>query len=123
MEMPEPDAAIVAQKDEIVAQLLAVLPPDVVISDPHGTLAYECDALAAYRCAPLAVVLPRSTTEVAAVLKVCHEMGVPVVPRGAGTSLAGGALPSADCVVLGVARMNAVLEVDYDARLIKVETG
>src|SRR5690554_1560867 len=123
MEMPTPDAAIVAQKGEIVARLLAVLTPDAVISDPRETLAYECDALAAYRCTPLAVVLPRSTGEVAAALKVCHEMGVPVVPRGAGTSLAGGALPSGDCVVLGVARMNAVLEVDYDARLIRVEAG
>ena len=123
MDMPIPDAAIVAGKARIVARLTAALSPGTVISDPAETRAYECDALAAYRCAPLAVVLPRSTTEVAAALKICHEMGVPVVPRGAGTSLAGGSLPTADCVVLGVARMNAVLETDYDARLIRVEAG
>ncbi|WP_324752358.1 FAD-linked oxidase C-terminal domain-containing protein [Roseovarius sp. Pro17] len=123
MDMPIPDAAIVAGKARIVARLTAALSPGTVISDPAETRAYECDALAAYRCAPLAVVLPRSTAEVAAALKICHEMGVPVVPRGAGTSLAGGSLPTADCVVLGVARMNAVLETDYDARLIRVEAG
>ncbi len=87
--------------------------PRAVIDDPAETRAYECDALTAYRCPPLAAVLPGSTAEVAAVLRLCHEMGVPVVPRGSGTSLAGGALPTADCVILGVARMNRVLETDY----------
>ena len=71
----------------------------------------------------MAAVLPRSTQEVAAVLKLCHEMNVPVVPRGAGTSLAGGALPTADSLILGVARMNDVLETDYENRVIKVQTG
>jgi glycolate oxidase len=68
-------------------------------------------------------VLPGSTEEVAAVLKICHEEGVPVVPRGSGTSLAGGALPTADSVILGVARMNAVLETDYENRVIRVQSG
>ena len=71
----------------------------------------------------MAVVLPRSTTEVAAVLRICHEEGVPVVPRGSGTSLAGGALPTADSVVVGVSRMTAVLETDYPNRFIRVQTG
>ncbi|MBC7153296.1 MAG: FAD-binding protein [Rhodobacteraceae bacterium] len=123
MEMPVPDAAVLSRKPEIVARLRAVLGQDAVIDDPMETRAYECDALTAYRCAPLAVVLPASTAEVSAVLRICHEAGVPVVPRGSGTSLAGGALPTADCVVLGVARMNAVLETDYDNRFIRVETG
>ncbi|HCY99261.1 MAG: glycolate oxidase subunit GlcD [Rhodobacterales bacterium RIFCSPHIGHO2_02_FULL_62_130] len=123
MEMPLPDAAILSRKAEIVARLLGVLPTDAVIHDPAETRAYECDALTAYRCAPLAAVLPRSTDEVAAVLRICHEMRVPVVPRGSGTSLAGGALPTADCVILGVARMNAVLETDYDNRFIRVQSG
>jgi glycolate oxidase len=123
MEMPLPDAAILSRKAEIVARLLGVLPADAVIHDPAETRAYECDALTAYRCAPLAAVLPRSTEEVAAVLRICHEMRVPVVPRGSGTSLAGGALPTADCVILGVARMNAVLETDYDNRFIRVQSG
>lgn len=123
MEMPIPSATILARKAAIVARLRAVLPADAVIDTPEETRAYECDALSAYRCAPLAVVLPRSTAEVAAALKVCHAEGVPVVPRGAGTSLAGGSMPSADSVVLGLARMNAVLETDYENRFIRVEAG
>ena len=87
------------------------------------TRAYECDALTAYKCAPLAAVLPRSTAEVSAVLKICHEEDVPVVPRGSGTSLAGGALPTADSVVLGVSRLNGVLETDYENRFIRVQSG
>ncbi|MGL4280490.1 MAG: FAD-linked oxidase C-terminal domain-containing protein [Albidovulum sp.] len=123
MEMPAADARVMALKAEIVAALRAVLPADAVIDDPAETKAYECDALSAYRCPPLAAILPRSTAEVAAALKVCHDLGVPVVPRGSGTSLAGGALPTADSVILGVARMNRVLEVDYANRLIRVEAG
>lgn len=123
MDMPIPNAAILARKSAITARLRSVLPADAVISDPAETRAYECDALTAYRCAPLVAVLPRTTAEVAAVLKICHEEQVSVVPRGSGTSLAGGALPTADCVILGVARMNAVLETDYDNRFIRVQSG
>ena len=123
MQMPEPDAAILARKSEIVRRLQAVLAPDAVIHDPYELRAYECDAFTAYRCPPLAVVLPSSTAEVAAVLRVCLDERVPVVPRGAGTSLAGGALPTADCVLLGVARLTKVLEVDLANRIIRVETG
>ncbi|WP_071672491.1 FAD-linked oxidase C-terminal domain-containing protein [Nioella nitratireducens] len=123
MEMPAPNPAILSAKARIVARLRGVLPADAVIDAPEETRAYECDALTAYRCAPLAAVLPSSTAEVAAILKICHEEGVPVVPRGSGTSLAGGALPTADSVILGVARMNEVLETDYDNRFIRVQTG
>ncbi|MGP1356215.1 FAD-linked oxidase C-terminal domain-containing protein [Roseicyclus sp.] len=123
MEMPAPDAAILARKPRIVARLQEVLPSVAVIHDEAETRAYECDALTAYRCPPLAVVLPSSTAEVAAVLKICHEEGVPVVPRGSGTSLAGGALPTADSVIVGVSRLNRVLEVDYDNRFIRVQSG
>ncbi|MEX2517726.1 MAG: FAD-linked oxidase C-terminal domain-containing protein [Paracoccaceae bacterium] len=123
MEMPTPDPKVLARKGEIVARLEALLAPGAVISADEEVRAYECDALTAYRCPPLAAVLPGSTAEVAAVLRLCHEMGVPVVPRGSGTSLAGGALPTADCVLLGVARMNAVLETDYANRFIRVQTG
>ena len=123
MDMPIASAAVLASKPAIVAALLEVLPADAVIHDVTETRAYECDALTAYRCAPLAAVLPRSTAEVAAVLAVCHRMGVPVVPRGSGTSLAGGALPTADCVILGVARLNDVLETDYANRFIRVQAG
>lgn len=123
MEMPKPDPEVLALKPVLVKKLQEVLPQDAVIHEEVETRAYECDALTAYRCPPLAAVLPRNTEEVAAVLKVCHELGVPVVPRGAGTSLAGGALPTADSVILGVARMNDVLETDYDNRFIRVQTG
>ncbi len=123
MEMPVPNPAILARKDRLVQRLRGVLPADAVIDDAAETRAYECDALTAYRCPPLCAVLPASTEQVAAVLKICHEEGVPVVPRGSGTSLAGGALPTADSVILGVARLNEVLEVDYDNRLIRVQAG
>ncbi len=123
MDMPLPDSTVLARREVIVAGLRAVLPADAVIDDPAETRAYECDALSAYRCPPLAVILPRTTEEVAAALKLCHAEGVPVVPRGSGTSLAGGALPTADSVILGIARMNRVLEVDYDNRFIRVEAG
>ncbi len=123
MEMPAPDARIMALKARLVARLQAVLPDRAVIHDPMETRAYECDALTAYRCAPLCVVLPGSTMEVSAVLKICHDLGVPVVPRGSGTSLAGGALPTADCVILGVARMADVIETNYPDRYIRVQTG
>ncbi len=123
MDVPVPDAAILSRKPAIVARLRAVLPRDAVIDDPAETRAYECDALSAYRMQPLAVVLPRTTAEVAAALRVCFEEGVPVVPRGAGTSLAGGSMPTADAVVLGIARMNGVLETDYDNRFIRVQAG
>ncbi|MEM7488945.1 MAG: FAD-linked oxidase C-terminal domain-containing protein [Pseudomonadota bacterium] len=123
MEMPKVEPFALAKKDELVQKLLAVLPEDAVISAPEETKAYECDALTAYKCPPLAAVLPRTTEEVSEVLKICHAMEVPVVPRGSGTSLAGGALPTADSVILGVARLNDVLEVDYDDRIIRVQTG
>ena len=123
MQMPTPDAAILARRAAIVARLRAVIGAGDVIDDPVEARAYECDALSAYRCPPLAVALPTTTAEVAAVLRVCHEGRVPVVPRGAGTSLAGGSMPTADAVVLGLARMNAVLEVDYGDRLIRVQAG
>ncbi|EAU46471.1 FAD-linked oxidase C-terminal domain-containing protein [Salipiger bermudensis] len=123
MQMPEPDARVLTRKAEIVARLREVLPADAVIDDEAETRAYECDALTAYRCPPLCAVLPATTEEVSAVLTICHEEGVPVVPRGSGTSLAGGALPTADSVILGVARMNEVLETDYDNRFIRVQTG
>ena len=123
MDMPLPDAGIISRKAAIVARLQSVLPARAVIHDPVETRAYECDGLSAYRCPPLCAVLPGSTAEVAAVLRICHEERVPVVPRGSGTSLAGGALPTADCVILGVGRLTAVLETDYANRFIRVQSG
>ncbi|OJH46013.1 FAD-linked oxidase C-terminal domain-containing protein [Paracoccus sp. SM22M-07] len=122
MQMPVPDAAVMAQRQAIVARLQTAL-PGAVIDDPAETRAYECDALSAYRCAPLAVVLPETTAQVAQLLAICHEMRVPVVPRGAGTSLAGGSMPTADAVVIGLSRMTQVLEVSAQDRLIRVQAG
>ncbi len=123
MDMPTPDARIIALKDELVTRLRGVLPDDAVIADGYEIKAYECDALSAYRCPPLCAVLPATTQEVSQVLKVCHDLAVPVVPRGSGTSLAGGALPTADSVILGVGRMNDVIETDYENRIIRVQSG
>jgi glycolate oxidase len=123
MEMPVPSQTVLSRKARVVERLQGVLPKDAVIHDEMETRAYECDALTAYRCPPMVAVLPSSTQEVADVLRICHEEGVPVVPRGSGTSLAGGALPTADCVILGVARMNDVLETNYPDRYVRVQTG
>ncbi|MGD9864178.1 MAG: FAD-binding protein, partial [Pseudodonghicola sp.] len=101
MEMPQPDPAILARKDRLVQRLSQVLPEGAVIHDVAETRAYECDALTAYRCPPLLAVLPSTTQQVSDVLRICHQEGVPVVPRGSGTSLAGGALPTADSVKIG----------------------
>jgi glycolate oxidase len=123
MDMPIPSALVLADRDQIISGLRAILPDDAVISDPMETRAYECDALSAYRCMPLAAILPRTTEEVSAALKFLHGRGVPVVARGSGTSLAGGAMPTEDAVILGLARMNRVLETNYPDRFIRVEAG
>ncbi|MGC8201730.1 FAD-linked oxidase C-terminal domain-containing protein [Aliiroseovarius sp. PTFE2010] len=123
MEMPVPNPSILSRKDQIVLRLRAALSDDAVIWDHRETRAYECDALTAYRCPPLAVCLPASTDEVASVMRICHDEGVPVVPRGAGTSLAGGSLPTADAVVIGVARMTRTLDISYRDRIMRVQTG
>ena len=121
--MPEPNESIISRKAIIVEKLQSVLPHGAVIDDPAETRAYECDGLAAYKCPPMCAVLPSTTEEVSAILKVCHEEGVPVVPRGSGTSLAGGAMPTADSVILGVARLNQVIETSYEDRTITVQSG
>lgn len=121
--LPDPKPGILAKRDAIIAALRALVPGDGVISEAIRLKPYETDGLSAYRQPPLAVVLPRTTAEVAAVLRYCHQEGVRVIPRGAGTSLSGGALPLADAVVIGLMRMNRILEVDYENRLAVVEAG
>ncbi|MBV9827704.1 MAG: FAD-binding protein, partial [Alphaproteobacteria bacterium] len=102
MEMPAPDQAVIERCDEIAAALRQIIPGEgVIISEPERR-AYESDGLTAYRQPPLVVALPSTTAQVAAVLRYCQEEGVKVVPRGAGTSLSGGALPLADGVLLGM---------------------
>ncbi|MGF1501579.1 MAG: FAD-linked oxidase C-terminal domain-containing protein [Paracoccaceae bacterium] len=123
MDMPAPDPRLIAERDALVAELTKALDRNSVISTAEEVRAYECDGLTAYRCPPLAVVLPRTTEEVAAAVRVCRRFGVSIVPRGAGTSLSGGALPTEDSVILGVARLNRVLDVDFANRTVRVETG
>ncbi len=123
IELPLPDPAIVGRWDAIVRDLIAIAGADAVISDEDGRRAFETDALTAYRRMPLAVVLPTSTQTVSAVLKYAKANGIKIVPRGAGTSLCGGALPLEDAIVLGVSKMNQVLEIDYHNRFARVETG
>jgi glycolate oxidase len=120
---PVPKADVLARRDEIVAGLMALLPETGVISEAARLKPYETDGLAAYRQPPLAVALPETTEQVAAVLQFCHANGVRVIPRGAGTSLSGGALPLADSVVLGLMRMNRILDIDYADRCAVVQAG
>jgi glycolate oxidase len=121
--LPHPDQDVIARRDVIVHDLTALTSKASVIADEDGRRAYETDAFTAYRRMPLAVVLPSSTEEVSKVLKYCHDNGIKVVPRGAGTSLCGGALPAEDAVIIGVSRMNRLLDQDYAARWVRVETG
>ena len=121
--MPPVDEGVIARRDAIVAALRDAIGEEHVIVAEDERRAYETDALTAYRAVPLAVVLPGSTEEVSAVLKVLSREKVKVVARGAGTSLSGGALPSPDSVVVGLARLNRILDIDYDNRVARVETG
>jgi glycolate oxidase len=120
---PAVDAGILARREAIVAGLAAILPADCVIADANERRAFETDALTAYRRLPLAVVLPRTTAEVARVLKYCRDAGVYVVPRGAGTSLSGGAIPQEDAVVVGLSKMSAILEINLADRYARVQAG
>ncbi len=121
--LPTPKADVMARREGIVAGLQALLPESGLISEPRLLKPYETDGLSAYRQPPLAVALPETTEQVAAVLRFCHQNGVRVVPRGAGTSLSGGALPMEDAVVIGLMRMNQILDIDYADRCATVQAG
>src|SRR4051794_19129719 len=123
MQMPLPDTGVVARREEIAAALRRIVPGEgVIVSEPERR-AYESDGLTAYRQSPLVVVLPSTTAEVAAVMRYCKKEGIKIVPRGAGTSLSGGALPLADGVLLGLGKFNRVLEIDYDHRCVVAQPG
>jgi glycolate oxidase len=121
--LPEPDGAIVSRRAEIVGALRGLVRADNVIDDSVRLAAYETDALTAYRQRPLAVVLPETTDEVAAVLRVAARDGVKIVPRGAGTSLSGGAIPAADAIVVGLGKFNRIVEIDYANRCVVAQSG
>jgi glycolate oxidase len=121
--LPSPDLSILQRRNDILKQLKKVAPDATLITDQEGRRTFETDALTAYRCLPLAVVLPDSTEEVSAILRFCHEHHIKVVPRGAGTSLCGGALPLEDAIVLCLTRMTKVLSLDLVNRVARVEAG
>src|SRR5215204_1345550 len=121
--MPAADEAVLARRAQIVADLQAIVPGEGVISAERAMRPYECDGLTAYKQLPMVVVLPETTEQVAAVLRYCHDNGVRVVPRGAGTSLSGGALPLADGVLLGMGKFNRIREIDFENRVVVTEPG
>jgi len=123
LSMPRPDPAIVSRRADIVRQLKKLVPDATLIADQEGRRTFETDALTAYRCLPLLVVLPGTTDEVSKILRFCHNNHIKVVPRGAGTSLSGGALPLEDSIVLCLSRMNKVLSIDLPNRVARVEAG
>ncbi len=108
---------------EVVAALGAVLPPHALLWHREDTIPYECDGLTAYREQPLVVALPENESQVAAALAACHRLGVPVVARGAGTGLSGGALPNALGVTLSLAKFNRIVAIDPRARTATVQCG
>jgi glycolate oxidase len=123
MHMPLPDAAIIARRAEIARDLRRLVPRGTVVDRAAGLSAYESDGLTAYRQQPLIAALPADQDEVAAVLAYCGREGIKIVPRGAGTSLSGGALPLADGITLGLSRLNRILDIDVANRTVTVEAG
>jgi glycolate oxidase len=123
MKMPEPDQDVIARRGEIAAALAQIVPGEGVIVDEDELRVYESDGLTAYRQPPLVTVLPESTEQVSRILRYCRDQSLKVVPRGAGTSLSGGALPLADGVLLGLSKFNRILEVDYDNRCVITQPG
>jgi glycolate oxidase len=121
--MPPADQAVIDRRGEIVGGLGAIVGADHVIEAEDARRVFETDALNAYRSMPLAVVLPGSTEEVSQIVSYLSDNGVKMIARGAGTSLSGGALPSPDAVVVGLSRMNRILDIDYVNRTARVEAG
>ena len=121
--MPAPDQSVLARRDRIVAGLRAIVPGEGVIAAEREMRPYESDGLTAYRQLPMVVVLPETTEQVSHVLAFCHAERIKVVPRGAGTSLSGGALPLEDGVLLGMAKFNRIREIDFANRVAVVEPG
>lgn len=121
--MPIPDAEVLSRRAEIASDLRRIVPGEGVVEAPVEMRAFETDGLTAYRQLPLVVVLPETTAQVSEILKYAHAKGIKVVPRGAGTSLSGGALPLADGILLGMAKFNRVLEIDYANRCAIVQPG
>ena len=112
-----------ARQQQVVAALRALLPAHALLYNDEDTRPYECDGLAAYRQSPMVVALPETEAQVVAILKTCRDLKVPIVPRGAGTGLSGGALPIADGVVLSTAKFTRIVQLDPYARTAVVQPG
>ena len=123
MQMPSPDQDMIARRNKIAEDLTKILGSDGVVAQQDAMSVFESDGLNGYRATPLVVALPANTEEVSQVLKYCHQHDIKVVPRGAGTSLSGGALPLEDGVLLGLSRMNQILDIDYDNRAVVAQPG
>ncbi|MEM7170905.1 MAG: FAD-linked oxidase C-terminal domain-containing protein [Pseudomonadota bacterium] len=123
MRMPDPDQKVIASKSEIVQALSRIVPGEGVIADADELRAYESDGLTAYKQPPLIAVLPETTQQVSQVMAFCKEKGIKIVPRGAGTSLSGGALPLADGILLGMGKFNRILEIDYENLCVVTQPG
>ena len=121
--MPKANAATLARRDEIVADMRQIVPGEGVVEREREMRAFETDGLTAYRQLPMVVVLPETTAQVARILKYCNERDIRVVPRGSGTSLSGGALPLEDAVLLVMSRFNRILEIDYPNRAVVAQPG
>ena len=117
------NASLRSRQSDVVAALGEVLPREAILFRHEDTASYECDGLTAYRVSPLVVVLPETEAQVAAILAVCHKNAVPVVARGAGTGLSGGALPHASGVILSLAKFNKILKIDALACTAVVQCG
>ncbi|MEP3244672.1 MAG: FAD-linked oxidase C-terminal domain-containing protein [Sneathiella sp.] len=122
--MPKPDQEVLAKRSYLVEKLREIVTgPGGVIDEEAGLRAFECDGLSAYRQLPMIAVLPETKEEISQILKFCAAENVNIVPRGAGTSLSGGALPLADGVLLGLGKFNKIIEIDYDNRCAVVQPG
>ena len=121
--LPMADSKVLARRNEIVAALRRLVAPDAVVAEELRLAAYETDAFTAYRQRPLAVVLPRTTAEVASVTRFAHSEGLRIVPRGAGTSLSGGAIPAEDAIVVALGKFNRILDIDYVNRCVVAQCG
>lgn len=121
--MPKPDQTVLVRRDEIVRELSRIVPGEGVVADTNEMRVFESDGLTAYQTLPFIVVLPETVSQVARVLKYCHREGIKVVPRGAGTSLSGGALPLEDGVLLVMSKFNRIKQIDYANRAVVVEPG
>ena len=114
---------LLIKQQELVAALRPILADDALLWEPEDTIPYECDGLAAYRQMPLAVALPQTEEQVVQILKICNQLNVPVVPRGAGTGLSGGAMPIAEGLVLSLAKFKKIINIDPIARTAIVQPG